>query len=125
MDALSLRPDWRAMAFPERLLALRKERGFSQRTLGEMIGIHVTQVQRYEAGSGQPTLDVIRRLAVALSVSADALIFDPEERGPKGDDLKLFFEAVDRFNPEDKAFAKRVIQGLILQTQAHHLAKAS
>jgi len=57
------------------------------------VGIHVTQLSRYESGSSQPTLDVIRKIAVALSVSADELIFDENERGPQ-DDLRLQFEAV-------------------------------
>ncbi len=30
----------------------------------------------------QPTLEVIRKLARALSVSADALVFEQDERGP-------------------------------------------
>jgi transcriptional regulator with XRE-family HTH domain len=117
--------DWRTMAFPERLAALRKQRKLSQRALAEAVGVHVTQVQRYEAGAGQPTLDVIRRLALSLSVSADVLIFNPDERGPQDDDLKLIFEAVDRFTPEEKTTAKTVLQGLVLQHQARRWAKAS
>ena len=109
---------WRVMAFPERLVALRKERGLSQRALAELVGVHLTQIQRYEGGGSQPTLDVIRRLALALSVSADALVFDGEPRGPKDDDLKLILEAVDRFDAEEKATAKTVLKGLILQHQA-------
>lgn len=70
-------------------------------------------------------VSAIRRLALALSVSADVLIFDPEERGPQDDDLKLIFEAVDRFTPEEKATAKTVLQGLLLQHQARRWAKAS
>jgi transcriptional regulator with XRE-family HTH domain len=116
---------WRAMSFPERLVALRKQRRLSQRALAESVGIHLTQVQRYEAGSGQPTLDVVRRLAIALSVSADMLVFDPEERGPQDDDLKLIFEAVEQFSADEKATAKTVLQGLVLQHQARRWAKAS
>lgn len=51
-------------------------------------GVHVAQIRRYEGGDSQPTLEVIRKLAIALSVSADMLVFDKEERGPN-DDLKL------------------------------------
>lgn len=106
------------MAFPEQLAALRKERGLSQRALSELVGVHLTQIQRYEAGGGQPTLDVIRRLALALSVSADALVFDDKPRGPKDDELRLILEALDRFDAEEKATAKAVLKGLILQHQA-------
>lgn len=47
----------------------------------------------------QPTL--IRTLAVALSVSADMLLFDKDERGPD-DDLRGQFEAASRLDPEEK-----------------------
>lgn len=105
------------MSFPERLVALRKERGLSQTALGERIGVHLTQVQRYESGSSQPTLDVIRRMAQALVVSADVLVFDETERGPQDDDMKLIFEAVDRFSPEEKATTREVLQALVARYQ--------
>eukprot|EP01042_Synura_sphagnicola_P009981 gene9981-biopygen10364 len=106
------------MTFPERLVFLRKERGLSQRALAELVGVHLTQVQRYEGGAGQPTLDVIRRLALALSVTADDLIFDEGERGPQDDDLKLILEAVDQSTPDEKTTATDDLHGLILKHQA-------
>jgi transcriptional regulator with XRE-family HTH domain len=52
------------------------------------IGLHISQIRRYEAGDSEPTLDVIRKLAIALSVSADVLVFEEGERGPD-EDLRL------------------------------------
>src|SRR5277367_1499727 len=83
----------KAPEFPELLARLRKERGLTQQALAEKVGVHVVQLRRYEAGASQPTLDVIRRIAVALSVSADLLLFGKDERGPD-DELRLQFEAV-------------------------------
>jgi transcriptional regulator with XRE-family HTH domain len=60
--------DW-TVKFPQHLALLRKERGLTQPQLAEKIGLHVAQIRRYEAGTSQPTLDVIRSLAVALGVS--------------------------------------------------------
>ena len=105
------------MDFPERLSMLRREHGLTQAALAESAGIHVSQLKRYEAGTSQPTLEVIRKLAVALSVSADLLIFDKDERGPD-DDLRLQFEAVGRFSKEEKNIAKAVLEGLILKHEA-------
>jgi transcriptional regulator with XRE-family HTH domain len=107
-----------SMSFPEHLAVQRKTLGLSQRALAERVGVHLTQVQRYESGAGQPTLDVIRRIAVALSVSSDFLIFDEGERGPQDDGLKLIFEAVDQFTAEEKAVAKEVLEGLIIKYQS-------
>ena len=109
------------MDFPQRLVALRKEKGLTQQALADKVGVHVMQIRRYEGGNSQPTLDVIRRLAIALSVSADTLLFDPEDRGPS-DDLRLQFEALAQFDPEARQVAKTVLDGLILQHQARRLA---
>lgn len=79
--------------FPERLAAFRKARGHTQQGLADVVGVHVPQPRRYEAGSSRPTLDVQRRLAVAPRVSADALLFGEDGRGPD-EELRLQFEAV-------------------------------
>jgi transcriptional regulator with XRE-family HTH domain len=108
---------WLTMAFPERLAELRKAKNLTQQALADQISMHVVQIRRYEAGDSQPTLDVIRKLAIALSVSADVLIFDKDERGPD-DDLRLQFEALSQFTPEEKAVARVVLDSLILQHTA-------
>jgi transcriptional regulator with XRE-family HTH domain len=107
---------WR-VNFPEHLAILRKEKGLTQPQLAEKIGVHVAQVRRYEAGTSQPTLDVIRAIAVALGISADELLFAKDERGPS-DDLKLQFEAVSRFDPESKKVVQQVLDSMILQQEA-------
>jgi transcriptional regulator with XRE-family HTH domain len=109
-----------SMGFPERLAAFRKEKGLSQRRLAERINLHVAQIRRYESGSAQPTLDVIRRLAIALSVSADALVFDENERGPS-DDLRLQFEAVSRLDAKDREVVRSVIEGILLKHEARRV----
>jgi transcriptional regulator with XRE-family HTH domain len=103
--------------FPEHLAILRKEKGLTQPQLAEKIGVHVAQVRRYEAGTSQPTLDVIRSMAVALGISADELLFAKDERGPS-DDLKLQFEAVSKFDPEAKKVVQQVLASMILQQEA-------
>jgi transcriptional regulator with XRE-family HTH domain len=112
-----------AMEFPQRLTALRKEKGLTQQALADMAGVHVMQIRRYESGATQPTLDVIKRMAIALSVSTDMLIFDKDERGPD-DDFKLQFEAISKFDPKEKMFVKEVIDSLILKHEARRWASA-
>jgi len=116
--------NWLTMKFSQRLSTLRKEHGFTQKNLAEQVGVHITQIQRYEKGSIQPTLDVLRRLAIALSVSADLLVFDKNERGAD-DELKLEFEAISQFNTEEKAVVRKVLQGLIIQHQSKRWSTAS
>lgn len=105
------------MEFPKRLALLRKANNLSQQTLAKRAGISVVQLQRYEAGKSQPTLEVIRRLAMALSVSADVLVFEAHERDP-GEDLRLQFEKMNQFSSDEKKVAKAVLEGLILKHEA-------
>ncbi|CAG7856535.1 hypothetical protein MCAMS1_01057 [biofilm metagenome] len=122
--SLSKPKSWLTMEFPERLTALRKGKSLTQKALAERVGVHITQIQRYENGAIQPTLDVLKRLAIALSVSADLLVFDKEERGPD-DQLRLEFEAISEFDPDEKLVVRKVLQGLIIQHQNKRWSTAS
>ncbi len=108
------------MKFPQRLAALRKQKGFTQQSLADAIGLNVSQLKRYEGGTSQPTLDVLRKLAVALSVSANVLLFDETEREPD-EELKLQFEAVSKLPPEDKQAIKNLLEGMIVKHRAQHM----
>ena len=112
------------MAFPDKLAALRKKRGLTQQALADDVGVHVVQIRRYEAGKTQPTLDIIRKLALALSVSADALIFDQEERGP-GEELRLQFEAVSRLGPQEVFLVRELLDSIITRHDARRLFGAT
>ncbi|NQX74979.1 MAG: helix-turn-helix domain-containing protein [Epibacterium sp.] len=102
------------MPFGDRLAAKRKERGYTQQQLAELVDVHVTQLRRYESGAAKPTLDVLRRVALSLQVSIDSLAFDDGERGPD-DELRLQFEAIAQFDPEEKQVARSVLEGLIIK----------
>lgn len=77
----------------ERLKRLRLERGFSQRELAAP-GVSYAYISRIEAGTRQPSVKALRRLAVKLNVSADYLErgsdLDPEaERELRLTDIEL------------------------------------
>ena len=112
------------MGFDDRLEKIRKKRKLTFNELAQMINIHSTQLRRYEKGESQPTLDVLRKLAIALNVPEDMLLFDEEEREPP-EDFLLQFEAISKFCPEEKKIIKEVLDGLILKHEAKRLASAS
>ena len=105
-----------AMEFPERLATLRKERGMTQQALADQVGLAVLQIRRYEGGTSQPTLDVIRRLAIALGSSADSLVFDDHERGPS-ETLRYQFEAISRMPEQDQAAIRVLLDAVIVKNQ--------
>lgn len=109
------------MSFAKRLAAVRKERGLTQQQMAEVIGIHLSQVKRYESGDTQPSLDVLRKIALALNISADVLLFESSERGPS-EDLRMQFEALSQFSSDEKKVAKELLDSLILKHTANRLA---
>jgi transcriptional regulator with XRE-family HTH domain len=110
--------------FAQRLSALRKQKGLTQQQLADRIESHVQQLKRYEAGSSQPTLDVIRKLAIALGVTSDQLLFGKDERGPD-DELRLQFEAVTRLDPEEKKIIRSVIESILLRHEARRWSSSA
>jgi hypothetical protein len=63
-------------------------------------------------------------MAVALGVSADLLLFGESGRGPD-DDLKLQFEAVSHFDPDEKKVVRSLLEGMILKHEARRWSKDS
>jgi transcriptional regulator with XRE-family HTH domain len=97
---------------PERLVAARRAAGLTQAELAERAGVHLTQLNRYEAGTSEPTLRVIRRLCVTLGLSADELVFG-ESDGDEDRELALAFEAAKGLDDESRQAVVRVVNGLV------------
>jgi len=104
------------MSLPSRLIALRKERGLSQQAMAEAIGIHANSWKKYETGLAQPSLEVLRKIALALHVSTDFLLFEEHERGPR-DDLVFQLEAVSQLPKNEQAVVREVLESLIIKYQ--------
>lgn len=105
------------MDFAERLSAVRAVRSLTQQQLADAAGIHVTQLRRYEAGTAEPSLRVLHALAVALSASADELLFD-KPRGPTAGSLSVALEAAEQLGPDEQAVVVLVIEGLTARAAA-------
>lgn len=108
---------FRHMAFPQALVQLRRAKGLSQQALADATGIHVTQIKRYEGGSAQPSMDGLKKIALALDCATDVLVFDPSER-PIADDLQRQFEAISKLPEEERAIAWHLLEGLVLKHDA-------
>lgn len=114
-------PSYRfAMSISQHLIVLRRQHDLTQQEMADRVGLHVNQIRRYESGSAEPSLEALRKIAVAMSVSIDSLVFEETERGPD-EDLKLQFEAVSRLPPEDKRIVKALLEGMIIKHQTEQL----
>lgn len=105
------------MSIAARLITLRKERNLTQLEMANKVSLHVNQIRRYEACNAQPSLEALKKIALAMNITIDSLVFDDGERDPD-EDLRLQFEALSQFSPEEKKIAKAVIESLILKHDA-------
>lgn len=108
------------MNIRDRLIDLRRERNLTQQEMADAIGVHVNQIRRYEAGATQPSLDVLKRIAISMNVTIDSLVFGEGERDPS-DDLRLQFEAVSRMPEDEKRIVKALLEGMIVKYQTKQL----
>lgn len=64
------------MTFGENIKRVRKEKGISQRVLGERLGVTQQTVAQYEKIQELPKFETIRRIATALEVPIGNLVED-------------------------------------------------
>lgn len=82
------------MIFNEKVMALRKKKGWSQEELAEKLGISRQSVSKWESGASIPEIDKIIALSGLFGVSTDYLLKDElesEEDTPK----EIIFEETD------------------------------
>jgi HTH-type transcriptional regulator/antitoxin HipB len=65
-------------AVVRQLIALREERGWSQRDLADRAGMKQPQLARLETGQVEPRLDTLQRLAAALNCNVH-VSFEPAD----------------------------------------------
>ena len=65
--------------FGEKIYKLRKQRGFSQNQLGELLGLTGKTVSKWENGGAKPQLDTMKKLSKIFGVSVDELLCMDEQ----------------------------------------------
>lgn len=91
------------MTLGEKIFNLRTERGFSQETLGEKLGVSRQSVSKWETDQSVPELDKIVAISDLFEVSTDYLLkekegayFEKEEPGAKELVRELYLYRRDR-----------------------------
>ncbi|WP_202303616.1 helix-turn-helix domain-containing protein [Dryocola clanedunensis] len=102
------------MDLSARLYKIRKHKGLTRKMMALSSGVNLNQIRRYEIGLATPSLEALKRIAQALRVTADSLIFDESERLPEND-LLLQFRAVSEMTAEQQYIVKQLIEGMIIK----------
>jgi transcriptional regulator with XRE-family HTH domain len=115
------------MSFGQNLAKFRKEKGLTQEDLVKLSGVAISQVRRYETNKSSPTLDVIVKLAKALGVSIDEMVFDKATgvAGNKIVDRELLeqFEAISSMSQDEKYVVKKILEGVIVKHQVEKVMR--
>lgn len=105
------------MSLAENIKKIRKKKGWSQKELGEMIGSHLSHINRIETGKQNPSLEVLIKLADALEVSIDGLVRGSEEdfKEIKIEDKNMAerIKLLNTMDPEDRQAVIRVIDAML------------
>lgn len=64
------------MTIGENIRKIRKEKGLTQKKLGELCNMNEVQIRQYELGKAKPKLETAIKIATALSVDIGKLIED-------------------------------------------------
>ena len=108
------------MEFKERLKQARVKKGVSQSQLAKAIGVHVTNISRYERGENRPTSEVMGKLASELDVTADYLMDgsmdDKAKEAISDKELLSQFQRVAKLSNDRKAIVKELIEAFLLKT---------
>jgi len=99
--------------FGRKLRELRLERGLSQSTLAERANVTPEHVSRMERGVVSPSLDVVGRLARALSLEPKALFDFASPRGSPDTSLAQLADLARQGSLEDRRLLVRLAETVI------------
>ncbi len=107
--------------FGKRLKIEREQNNFSKVNLSERIGIHYSQIGRYERDEASPSADVLKKLANALSVSTDYLMngtkIDMAEENIKDKKLINQFNRIAELGKEEQKIVTALIDAFVFQKE--------
>ena len=113
------------MGLPDNIKRLRKKKGWSQTTLAEKIGTHLSHINRIETGKYNPSLDVLMKLSEVFGASLDTLVSETMEnfKEIKIEDKNLAqrIKLIDSLDPEDRHALIRVIDSMLTKKKILHL----
>jgi transcriptional regulator with XRE-family HTH domain len=111
----------------DRIKDLRKQKNLSQSELADKVGISYAQIGRYETKGAQPPAETLKKIADALGVSPDYLIYGTADEKAKTKlsdaDLINQFKAIENMDEEDKNVIKKLIDAFITKKQIQKLAQ--
>ncbi len=114
------------MSFAQRLKKARTDKGLSQTDLANQVGIHYTQIGRYETKGAQPSAEVLSKMANALEVSSDFLTNgtsdDLADSSLTDKELLNQFKQIEKMPEAKRSVVKEFLDAFITKDKLRKLA---
>jgi transcriptional regulator with XRE-family HTH domain len=105
--------------FGQRLLRLRQARGYSQRELGDRVGVSQRMMTYYEREAEHPPAYLLPRLAEALGVTVDELMgvrpVKEQAAAPRNTRLWRKLRDVEKLPPGDRKAVLKFVDALLVR----------
>jgi len=112
----------------ERIRKLRRSKDWTQKELGELVGIDQKNISQYESGRLHPGRRTIQRFAQAFAVTPEELLAeDPEEPllAIEDPDLLSLFREVSKLQEADRNRLKWMLSLAVRQLRIQDVMQAS
>ena len=113
------------MTLGEKIRKLRKQKELSQEALATEAGINSNHLSRLERGVFQPSIEVLKKLALSLEVNVDSLLSNEDEDRPevtiKNKELSERIRLIDQLETEDQQAIMRVIDSMLTKRRMQKL----
>lgn len=91
----------------EKIRMFRRLRGFTQEDLAEKLGVSYQQVQKYENGETQLTIERIREISFALNIPVEELLSaELYDRSDRSDGYAAVSEHLYRLTKDESEYLK-------------------
>jgi transcriptional regulator with XRE-family HTH domain len=108
-------------AFGKRLTAAREAKNLTKQKLGEVVGVHHSQIGRYEKGEASPAAEVLKKMANALNVSTDYLMngttADLAAENINDKTLINQFNRISELTEDNKTVVSKLIDAFLFQQE--------
>jgi transcriptional regulator with XRE-family HTH domain len=106
--------------FGDHLKEVREEKSLTQSDLANLVEIHVVQLSKYERNLASPSVEVVKRIAEALNITTDQLIYGDAKQKAKDKiqdhELLQLFSKVQALKKDDVHCIKSLITAYVLKT---------
>jgi len=105
--------------FGANLKRFRTEKGFSQEVFAGKIGVHVTNLSKYERDKSIPSLEIAQKMANNLDMSIDELVYGSQDEKASikitDNELLNLFNKTQQLSDEQKKTVMDLLSAFLLK----------